>query len=413
MSTLTKCEPRMVAVCEETELKAAQERGECPTWEVCLPFGGQLVSQGGCVNYTPGSPPPDGVYSKITIANGCIVSAELADIPLYTSSPCAPVPTPCDCTGESSLPDPSTTVGNLFRYDASGRPLVKLSVESGDGISVSGTGTSDNPLVITNTQDVADVQYFRSGNSAITLSGTGTATDPYTFTHITRLSGKQGNFTFDNYGHLIAYETPSTATNITGILEGDGIKVSVDVSTGIATVSLADPTTLVTGVYSLGGYDVEFYRNRVVRIDRVISGVAGSRDIRAADGGTYTLEYDDYGSLANVAYTSAPSQDPTLTTTSATKRFTVVGENTREMTLTTQSSSSFRVSYKENSMPTDILLFINGTAIDGFKFPTATPYMYEAVPIALYSAATHTILLQSETGFTGVGILDVVLTTVQ
>lgn len=415
MSQKDDCQPRMTAVCEETELQVAEDKGGCPVWTACLPFGGQLVSEGGCVNYTPGTPPPDGVYSKIVIANGCIVSAELADIPLYTSSPCAPVPVPCDCDGGSGsgLPDPSPTVGNLFKYDASGRPLVKVSVVGGTGISVTGTGTSDDPIVITNTQQQQGQQYFRSGNSFIELTGTGAANDPYTFTHVLRMSGTYNGMVFDEAGHLIDYNAPSGSTDVRGIVEGDGIKVDMNVATGIATISLADPTIIITGTYVLGGYELEFYRNRLIRITRLIERTAGDYLVRAADGGTYTLTYNDYGSLEDIVYSPAPSPDPTMTSTSASKRFTVATENTREMTITTDKSSAFRISYIEAAVPADILLFIDNIAIDGHKFPATAPHHFEAAPPALYAAGTHTIMLQSASGFSGVGILDLTLTTVQ
>lgn len=413
MSQKDKCETRLVTACGETELQTAEVQGGCPTWTFCLPFGGQLSSEGGCVNYTPpGNPPTDGVYGKIVVVDGCITSVEPSDIPLYTSGPCAPVPSPCDCDGGSGLPDPSTATGNLFGYDASGRPLVKVYMEGGDGIAIDGNGTSSDPFIVEADIDIPDTQYFRSGNAAITLSGTGTASDPYTYTHMAGLTGKQGLYTFE-YGHAVAYEPASTVGTINGILEGDGIKVSVETSTGIATISLADPTNLVTGTFSFGGYDVEFYRNRLVRVERVITNVAGDYVLQADDGGTYTLSYDDYGSLKDVVYTAAPVPDSSITYTNATKRFTVTGNSERELTFTTDRDSGFRISYKENNMPTDVLMFINGSAVDGYKFPTANPYMFEAVPLAMYRAGTHTVLLQSEIGFSSVGIMDVVLTTVQ
>ena len=131
------CISRMLASCGATTLKEP-EATKCENFSFCLPFGGHVEYDGTCIQYTPGTPPADGVYSKIYIANGCIVGAEKYDPPIFSGSPCAPVPNPCDCDGSGggSLPDPSTQSGNLFQYDAAGRPLVKVTINGGDGISV-------------------------------------------------------------------------------------------------------------------------------------------------------------------------------------------------------------------------------------------------------------------------------------
>src|SRR5699024_1061271 len=113
------CDPRMTATCEEKVLKTPMETGQCPSWELCLPFAGKLISKGGCIELLPGTPPPDGVYGKVVVANGCIVGLEKADIPIYSAPPCAPVP--CDCGsggGGGDICNASTEAGNLFSCDA-------------------------------------------------------------------------------------------------------------------------------------------------------------------------------------------------------------------------------------------------------------------------------------------------------
>lgn len=401
---MSDCTPRITAKCEETLTSGPSVPAECPSWEVCLPFGASLVSKGGCVNYIPGTNiPVDGVYSKITIANGCIVSAELADIPIYTSPPCAPIPTPCDGEG-GAMPDPSPTTGNLFQYDASGRPLVKLSVQSGNGINVTGDGTTSNPLTITNTQETPEAIQIQAGNSAIQITGNGTAEDPYKISHALNLGGVQGVYDFDEFGHLIGYNPSQTSMYVTGIIEGDGITVDMDPNTGIARVSLATPTNIITGTYRLGTYDVEFFNNRLIRILQRVTFTAGTYKL-----GDYNVEIDEYGVVNSIQYVPPPPPEPIHWS----KQYADTGVLVRDMTFTTQRSSSFRISYI-GTLPsaTTMSVYIDGQQV-GNPIITGTTSI-DALPIAIYGAGVHTVRIQTTTtaGFINPGITDVVLTDV-
>lgn len=301
------CDPRMTATCEEKVLKTPMETGQCPSWELCLPFAGKLISKGGCIELLPGTPPPDGVYGKVVVANGCIVGLEKADIPIYSAPPCAPVP--CDCGsggGGGDICNASTEAGNLFSCDASGRPLVKLWIKGGDSINVTGNGTANNPYIIdfTGSTGTGGV-YIRSGNNAITVSGSGSTDNPYEVTHKKGLEGKYGTLSFDEFGHLIEYTPTAQQDGIMGLKEGRGICIDTDVATGIATIGLCDQRfDTYTGTVQLGGFNVEIKNGEVVDVTRVINLPAGTYTF-----GKYDVTINEYGSITNIVEQTATTGD--------------------------------------------------------------------------------------------------------
>lgn len=398
-----QCNPRMVSNCGTMVLKEA-EQTKCQPFSFCLPFGGKVEYDGTCMQYAPGTPPEDGVYSKIYIANGCIVGADKYDPPIYTSSPCAPVPNPCDCEGGGSgaLPDPSTQSGNLFQYDASGRPLVKVTINGGNGISVSGSGSSTDPFMLSATPDSSiGIQYFKSGNDALTLTGSGTSGDPYTYTHRSGYQGNVNGMTFDTYGHLTGYTAPSTAGTINGVVGSDGIDVSTDISSGVATVSLAAPVPALNGDYTFGAYKITLNdKNIPSYLERIVNLSAGEYVF-----GNYNVTVNEYGSITDIE----SIQTAGIVTTSASKKFTQnTGDMSRSMVFTTGSASAFRISYKSLTIPADIQVYVDDIVYDG----TLVGNSYEVLTNSTLGAGQHTVSVQTatETGFTGVGFLDVTLT---
>ena len=311
-----KYTPYPLPPCPDPEPEPTPE--PCPDWSICLPFGAKLYASGGCVYAEAGSPPADGVYGKIVIANGCIIGAEPEDVPLYTGSPCAPQPDSCSnasgnsttsntslfSTGGStttvvSCCEPSTMSGNLYKLDAAGKPVVQLSARGGTGLSVTGSGTTSDPLVISLSGSTGSEDsgiYVRSANAAIAVSGSGTRANPVVVTHKTGLQANVNGMTFDAYGHLTSYSA-TTSTGVTGLVGGSGIDVSVDHQSGINTISVRKQANDVSGNYAFGSYDVEIDEyGRIYRLSRGID-LGGSQDLEL---GEYILTINSSGSITRI-----------------------------------------------------------------------------------------------------------------
>lgn len=253
-------------------------------WNICLPWGGRIWSDADGVHAQGGNAPPDGVYGKIVIANGCIVGVESEDVPLYTGSPCAPLPV--NCGGESTL-------GGGF---TPGSTTITCEIEAGSGVTVTGSGTTNDPYVISADTGI----YLRSDNAAIAVSGSGTRTSPFTVKHKSGLATTVNGLTFDAYGHLTSANTSETAGNkgIKGIVPSFGIAVSVDNSTGIATISQQNQPASVPGDYQFGGY--------AVTLDKAGQVSAIKQQIEITDApitapcGTVDLRINQYGAITDV-----------------------------------------------------------------------------------------------------------------
>lgn len=395
--------PRIVSNCEGETLVEPTNEGQCPSWEACMPFGGRLYSRDGCTHYEEGSPPEDGVYGKVVIKNGCIVDVQKKDIPLYTAAPCAPVPVPCDCEGGTGgMAEPSTTAGNLFEYDAAGRPLVKPVITAGSGVSITGNMTANSPLVISAKAGESGRQYFRAGNSGIELTGGGTQDNPY---NIALKKGMQANIngmTFDEYGMLIDYLAPADATTINGILAGDGIKVDTDAKQGVATISLMPPIKNITGLYQFGGFSLDIETNRILDVSQNISFPAGRYIF-----GEYYVDINEYGSIEGI---EPVPQDAGAVKVSASKLFRQSsGDFERSMTFNTGMDSAFRISYKAANIPADLNVYVDEIFYAGQLIGLNS---FEVITSAVFAAGQHTVTVQTDNdaGLTGVGILDVILT---
>jgi len=207
--------------------------------------------------------------------------------------------------------------------------------------------------------------------------------------------------TFDTYGHLTGYTAPSTAGTINGVVGADGIDVSTDMSSGVATVSLATPSPTIKGDYTFGAYKITLNDKNIPSfIERVVNLPAGQYVF-----GNYSVTVNEYGSITDIE----SIQTAGIVTTSASKKFTQnTGDLSRSMVFTTGSSSAFRISYKSLTIPADIQVYVDDIVYDG----TLVGNSYEVLTNSTLGAGQHTVSVQTatETGFTGVGFLDVTLT---
>ena len=121
--------------------------------------------------------------------------------------------------------------------------------------------------------------------------------------------------------------------------------------------------------------------------------------------GNYNVTVNEYGSITNIE----SIQTAGIVTTSASKKFTQnTGDMSRSMVFTTGSASAFRISYKSLTIPADIQVYVDDIVYDG----TLVGNSYEVLTNSTLGTGQHTVSVQTatETGFTGVGFLDVTLT---
>lgn len=310
-----ECTPRPMQLCEETLVEAAQ-RGYVPTpWSICLPWGGQLYQDETGVHVREGTPPPDGVYDRIVVVNGCIVNVRKSDAPTYVGSPCAPLPGDCGGSGGSggsSLCDASPTPGNLYRCDFSGRPLVTVTIQQGTGTIITGDGSLNNPYVISMSGGGSGGGiYLRSDNEAIALTGSGTRDDPYILAHKAGLQTTANGMVFDAYGHLVDMGEGSVNTGVQGIIGGEGVKVDADPRTGIYTVGLEELLNNKQGDWLLGGYTVTLDKyNRIFNIGQTIN-LGGEQTFTCGD---KKVTVNALGSITNIQPAEAAASSGGLVT---------------------------------------------------------------------------------------------------
>ena len=294
------CEDLKTPCCGETEvLQTAAKTSTQKTqadFSFCLPFNGKVVCSNGIISVTQPKPPADGVYNTVTISSGCITALGTQEVPSTVASPCAPIPTPCDCDGTGSTAV-STQSGNLTKLDATGNVYTSISYKAGTGIKITGNGTTSSPLTISASTTASKVFELNSANAAITVTGSGTSSSPYTIKHKESSSAQNINgMSFDKFGHLTSYSAPSTSTFIKGIVGANGIS-SETASNGIATISLEKPIHPINGGRVLGGYNVVFDDyNRVTNITRQITLTAGTYLF-----GTASVSINAYGSITAIA----------------------------------------------------------------------------------------------------------------
>ena len=182
----------------------------------CLPFGASLTLTNGKLSYkAPTAPTVSEGY--VVTSGGCITDVKAAELPVYTGEACAPVPNACSDGGGDG-------VGG------------SVSISGVSPISVSGSGTSTNPYIISysggggggSTNIVA-------GNSGVVVGHSGSTT---TVSHKagTLNAGAIGSLQIDAFGHIVGGSSGGGSGGLLGVVGGTGIDVTTE--NGIATVSL-------------------------------------------------------------------------------------------------------------------------------------------------------------------------------
>ncbi|HGB9753279.1 TPA: hypothetical protein ACIYX1_004974 [Escherichia coli] len=276
----------------------------CDPFEVCLSFGRSLSFDGACVRLNGQSVIADGWYGEVHVVNGCIVDARASDIPVYTPPPCAPAATPCDEGGSGGSVTLSPDAANLTVLNGN-QLLTKLHYGPNEGISVSGSGTRNDPLIFSVTAGEDSGVYISSGSpDALSVSGAGEQRDPY----ILKLSesplgaGIYGPFEIDSVGRVIGYNADASGDGVQSLLDGDGTTVNA-LGAGVYRIDLEELEG-VKGNYTMGGYTVTVDANgRVSGIKRGVTLKEGTYTL-----GNYTVSVNAYGSITKIEKATTPVQ---------------------------------------------------------------------------------------------------------
>lgn len=243
-------------------------------WNVCLPWGGRIWSDGNGVHANGGIAPPDGVYDKVVIADGCLVGVESGDVAIYQGAPCASQPAGCEASAVSILANAPASYAGVMISD--------VFIEAGANVEVRGGGTEQDPYVISADTGI----YVMSENYAIAVSGKGTRQDPVIVKHKLGHAATINGMTFDAFGHLTdANDSPTAgAKGVVGIIPDYGIKVTPDPATGIVKVGVQPPPNPVKLTAQLGAYSTDIDEiGRVAAIKQTINLEAATLTCGATD----------------------------------------------------------------------------------------------------------------------------------
>lgn len=368
--------------CNETEIlqkNTTTYKVSQPDFSFCLPFGGKVVCTDGIITVTEGTAPANGVYNTITVSKGCITALGTQELSTTTASPCAPLPTPCDCDGGSITI--SSQSGNLSKLDSTGGLFTGISFKAGSGIKISGTGASSSPITISASATSTPSVAIQSANAAITISGSGTSSSPYVIKHKEQSSTQSiDGMMFDKFGHLISYTKPSSSATVKGVVGKDG--VSADQATnGIVTVSLEKPVHTVGTSLVLGGQTLGFDEfNRVISVNRNIKLTAGTY----AFGGS-AVTVNAYGSITAISGIEGEEISGTyvaqLTSSVSSWSKAIKLGNTAFLFITIDSPNNISVSQ----------LTIDGTAVAGY---VCGGNRYVCLSSASYARGNHNIVIR-------------------
>lgn len=259
----------------------------CADWSICLPFGGRLASRNGCVYAEQGNPPADGVYGKIVIANGCIAGVGPVEACVDNIGVCASTPAACSGASAASV--------EPVAYAAA--PVnVQCIIHGGDGIQITGSGTDDDPFIIS-ALAIEVKTYAISETDAIAVRGSGTYANPLAFAHKLGQQANVNGMVFDRYGHLVDVSEVVNRTGIEGVIGGVGIDVQRDYDNRVVTVSTSKPVRPRGGVYDIGGWKVTLDEyNRVFEIERQIELPGATYPL-----GVFDVGISSTGSIASIA----------------------------------------------------------------------------------------------------------------
>lgn len=235
---------------------------------VCKPFSfcagnKTIIWDGECLMAQPRSYEiPDGTYTSITFAGGCVVDVGQAPVPQYTPQACCSDEDTGNNGNSGSSLIVSPVPGNLATISA-GMLSVVPSWDARGNIAITGLGTATNPwkpsLKISSKanndlKEVSDglfVHTYFSTTNTVTVTGDGSETSPYKLNvqgadaklpEVNKVEVVGNGFKIDKQGRMLAGSDLSLVTNLA--FDNDAFSV---VNSGTQTLVVVDEVKLKTG----------------------------------------------------------------------------------------------------------------------------------------------------------------------
>lgn len=312
----------------------------CVDTDICLGLGRDLIYRNGCLTVEYNNLVEDGWYSEFQIVNGCVVSARTSELPVYTPAPCAPEPTDCNGggggTGSISL---SPNACNLLTYSGNDL-LARLHVEAGANVILSGCGTQNSPLNIAAATGSTGVVIGVGTALTLSVTGSGSSTNPYIIS--SQPSGvTPGNylgFDVDTFGRITSFDPQGAGNAITGVANGIGTKATI--AAGILTIDIVD-TGVQTGSYVCGGWILTVdSRGQLIAVARAITMTSATYQF-----GRYRVHINEFGSIDSIEEV-AISSDVVYDTFAKFFGMEGAGDTERAMTITMEASGYLFVEYE-------------------------------------------------------------------
>lgn len=307
--------------------------GSYRPFTVCLFNGVQLSYDG--TGFTATEPTiPDGVVSKVVVKNGCITQYTGDRDPVYSPPTCVPSPEPCCSDSTSSAVTISKSPGNTLQVKLDGL-YASTRLNNGDGVSISGTGTTVDPYVVSidftgvtlpsvQSGDVTSVTVSEEDNSVYRVN----LPDKFTATQ------EHLGFSVNQKGVVTSIDDSVVViTNIVGTLP----VVATTEDSGVVRVGLKVVDGVV-GTYNLGAYQVQLSDSGVVSgVNRDIDLPTGRHII--SQGMKYSV--NEYGSISSIS--TATTADVVYDNYATVLSPTMGSATTREFSVTLVTTGIYMI----------------------------------------------------------------------
>lgn len=322
--------------CGPQVIQGGSHELNCAAFDACLGLGRRISYNGKCFTLLEDVVTPDGWYDRIQVVNGCIVAVGQAEEAIYTPPPCAPSPESC-VTGTSggafSCSDIiSAKAGNLST--CSGNKILTTIHFGGGNVTVTGTGTSNDPIVLSAPSGGGSTVL---SSNTLDITGEGSLQDPYLINlkQTTVTPGSYLGFEVDSYGRIVNYEAEEQDV-VRSVVQGTGI--TAENNLGAVTIGLAD-SGVDAGNYQLGGYTVKI--DMTGRTTEVKRSVTLEQQTLAVGGKQITVS--EFGSIT--AIKDVPPDTTGFATTFTAVFRAGVSDDEREMSVTMPMDGNLYVEY--------------------------------------------------------------------